>query len=164
MDKDFFITLFQLPPESSWNCFVTEGWGCCWGWGCCGGKNHIFLNNSDPVHPIWTKLGMDILLDIRNKPVGEFLIFLNIQDCRLRSKVQNRPNLTLQITFRLGIWIRFIGFRQNLAWTHYLTLGIILWKNFSFLSKSKMAAGGQKLNFDIISAQKSHFGLANGSL
>ena len=33
-----------------------------------------------------------------------------------------------------------------------------------FFSKSKMAAGGQKLNFDIISAQKSHFGLANGSL
>merc|ERR1712018_501882 len=89
--------------------------------------------------------------------------FISYDDGLLRSKVQNRPNLTLQITFRLGIWIRFIGFRQNLAWTHYLTLGIILWKNFSFLSKSKMAAGGQKLNFDIISAQKSHFGLANGS-
>ena len=92
------------------------------------------------------------------------LSFFSYDDGLLRSKVQNRPNLTLQITFRLGIWIRFIGFRQNLAWTHYLTLGIILWKNFSFLSKSKMAAGGQKLNFDIISAQKSHFGLANGSL
>ncbi len=33
-----------------------------------------------------------------------------------------------------------------------------------FFLKSKMAAGGQKLNFDKISAQKSHFGLANGSL
>ena len=60
-------------------------------------------------------------------------------------------------------WIRFIGSRQNLAWTYYLTLGTSLRKNFSFFSKSKMAAGGQKLNFDIISAQNSHFGLANGS-
>ena len=75
------------------------------------------------------------------------LSFFSYDDGLLRSKVQNRPNLTLQITFRLGIWIRFIGFRQNLAWTHYLTLGIILWKNFSFLSKSKMAAGGQKIEF-----------------
>ena len=37
-------------------------------------------------------------------------------------------------------------------------------RNFLFFSKSKMAAGGQKLNFDIISAQNSPFGLANGSL
>jgi hypothetical protein len=64
----------------------------------------------------------------------------------------------------LGIWIPFIGFRQNLAWTYHLTLGTTLWKRFSFFSKSKMAAGSQKLNFDIISARKSHFGLANGSL
>ena len=41
-------------------------------------------------------------------------------------------------------WIRFIGFIQNLAWTYYLTLGTSLRKNFSFFSKSKMAAGGQK--------------------
>ena len=41
-------------------------------------------------------------------------------------------------------WIRFIGSRQNLAWTYYLTLGTSLRKNFSFFSKSKMAAGGQK--------------------
>ena len=27
-----------------------------------------------------------------------------------------------------------------------------------------MAASGQKMNFEIIKAQKSHFGLANGSL
>ena len=37
-------------------------------------------------------------------------------------------------------------------------------EEFFIFSKSKMAAGGQKLNFDIISAQKTHFGLANGSL
>ena len=41
-------------------------------------------------------------------------------------------------------WMRFIGFRQNLAWTYYLTLGTSLRKNFSFFSKSKMAPGGQK--------------------
>jgi hypothetical protein len=118
-------------------------------------KNHILAWHLDPVLLIWIKFGMDILVDPRNKPMEEFFIFLKIQDGRLRSKVQNRPNLTLQITFRLGIWIRFIGFRQN------LTLGTSLCKKFSFYSKSKMAARGQKLNFDIISAQKLHFGLAN---
>ena len=56
------------------------------------------------------------------------------------------------------------GSRQNLAWTYYLTIGTSLWKNFSFFLKSKMAAGGQKLNFDIISSQKSHSGLVNESL
>ena len=75
------------------NCFVTEGgWGC-WCW---GGKNHIFAWHLDPVHLIWTKFGMDKQVDPRNKPVGEFFIFLKIQDGRLRSKVQNRPNMTLQ--------------------------------------------------------------------
>ena len=38
-----------------------------------------------------------------------------------------------------------MGSRQNLAWTYYLTLGTSLRKNFSFFSKSKMAAGGQKI-------------------
>ena len=85
-------------------------------------KYDIFAWHLDPVHLIWTKFDMDILVDPRNKPVEEFFIFLKIQDGRLRSKVQNRPNLSLQITFWLGIWIRFIGFRQNLAWTYYLTL------------------------------------------
>ena len=49
-----------------------------------------------------------------------------------------------KFTFLLGICIPFIGFRQNLAWTYYLTLETSLRKNFSFFSKSKMAAGGQK--------------------
>ena len=49
-----------------------------------------------------------------------------------------------KFTFLLGIWIPFIGFRQNLAWVYYMTLGTRLRKNFSFCSKSKMAAGGQK--------------------
>jgi hypothetical protein len=37
-------------------------------------KNHISGRHLDPVHPIWTKFGMDILLDPKNKPVQEFLI------------------------------------------------------------------------------------------
>ena len=41
-------------------------------------------------------------------------------------------------------WIRLIWFGLNLAWTYYLTLGTSLRKNFSFFSKSKMAAAGQK--------------------
>ena len=143
------------------NCFVIEGgWGGCEGW---GGKNHIFAWHLDPVHLIWTKFGMDKQVDPRNKPVGEFFIFLKIQDGRLRSKVQNRPNLTLQITFRLGIWIRFIGFRQNLAWTYYLNQGTSLRKNFSFFAKSKMAAGSQKSKIGKILPHKSHFGSSFGS-
>ena len=46
----------------------------------------LFLNNSDPVHPIRTIFGMDILLDPRNKPAEEFFVFLKIQDGCLRSK------------------------------------------------------------------------------
>ena len=49
-----------------------------------------------------------------------------------------------KFTFFAITWIRFIGSRQNLAWIYYLTLGTSLRKNFSFFSKSKMAAGGQK--------------------
>ena len=51
----------------------------------------------DPVHPILTKFGMNILIDPRNKPADEFLIFLELQHGGLPSKVQNRPNLTPQI-------------------------------------------------------------------
>ena len=102
---------------------------------------------------------MDILLDPRNKPTEEIFIFLKIQDGRWWSKVRNRPNLTPQITFRLRIWIQFVRFGQYLTWTYYLTLRTIL-RIFLFFSKTKMAAGGQKLNF----GSKSHFGLANGSL
>ena len=88
------------------------------------------------------------------------------QNSKLPSKLAFLDLFTRRYTFVLFVitWIRFIGFRQNLAWTYYLTLGTSLRKNFSFFSKSKMAASGQKLNFDIISAQNSPFGLANGSL
>merc|ERR1711983_200753 len=113
---------------------------------------HIFCNNLDPAHRIQTKFGMDILLDPWNKPAKEFFIFIKIQDDHGRSKVQNRPNLRKRensmngkFTFFAITWIRFIGFRQNLAWTYYLTLGTSMRRNFSFFSKSKMAAGGQKI-------------------
>ena len=49
-----------------------------------------------------------------------------------------------KFTFFAITWTPFIGSRQNLAWIYYLTLGTSLRKNFSFFSKSKMAAGGQK--------------------
>jgi len=99
-----------------------------------------FCNNLDPVHRIQTKFGMDILLDPRNKPAEEFFIFLKIQDGRRRSKVQNRPNFTPQITFWLIIWIWFIRFGPNLAGRYYSTQGTSLCKNFLPIAKSKMAA------------------------
>ena len=64
---------------------------------------------------------MDLVFDPKNKATDELLIFLKIQDCGLRSKVQNRLDLTPQITFWLCIWIPFVRFGQNLAWTYYLT-------------------------------------------
>ena len=68
------------------NCFVTEGGGWC---GCCwGGKNHILAWHLDPVHLLWTEFGMDIQVDPRNKPVGDFFIFLKIQDGRQWFKIE----------------------------------------------------------------------------
>ena len=37
-------------------------------------QNECFWNNSDPVHLIWTKFGMDIQLDPRNKTDEEFFL------------------------------------------------------------------------------------------
>ena len=91
-----------------------------------------------------------------------FIFYRKIQDGRQGSKVQNRPNLTPQITFRLSIWLPFIRFGQILAWTYYLTLKTSLRKNLSFIAKSKMAAGGQRSKIDQIWAHKSHFGLILG--
>ena len=116
-----------------------------------------------PVYPIWTKISMSMLVTPKNESIEELLIFLKFQDGGLWSKIQNWPNLTSQITFQLGISIPFIRFGQNFAWTYKLTLETKLRKKFTFFKKFKMAASGQKLNFDKISAQKSHFGLANRS-
>ena len=106
---------------------------------------------------------MDLLHDPKPKSAQEFLIYRKIQDGRQGSKVQNRPNLSPQITFRLETWIYFIRFWQNLAWSYYLTLKTSLRKNFSFIAKSKMAAGGQRSKIDQIWRHKSHFGSAFGS-
>ena len=92
------------------NCFVTEAGCSCWGW---GSKNHILDWHLDPVHLICTKIAMDMVFDSKNKLTDEFIIFLEIQDGGLRSKVQNGPNLNPQITHQLRIWILFIRFRQN---------------------------------------------------
>ena len=95
------------------NCFVTEGG---WVW---GGKITFGLGmHLDPVHPILTKIGMDMVFDPKKQAYGRILDFFKIQDGGLRSKVQHQPNLTPQITFRLRIWILFIRFGQNLAWTY----------------------------------------------
>ena len=106
---------------------------------------------------------MDILLEPKNKSTQEFLIYRKILDGRQGSKVQNRPNftpVTPQITFWLGIWISFIRFGQNLAWTYYLTQAISFWENVWFCPKSKMAIGGQRSKIGKIWPQKSHFGSA----
>ena len=106
---------------------------------------------------------MDILLDHKNKSAQEFLIYRIIQDGRQGSKVQNRPDLTPQITFRLDIWFPCIRSGQYLARTYYLTIETSLRKNLSFIAKSKMAAGGQRSKIDQIWPQKSHFGSTFGS-
>ena len=58
---------------------------------------------------------MDTLLDPRNNPVEEFVIFIKIQDGCRRSKIEFRHNFGSKITFRLGKWIPLIRFGQNLA-------------------------------------------------
>ena len=88
-----------------------------------------FCNNLDSVHRIQTKFGMDILLDPRNKLVEEFFIFLKIQDGRRRSKIEFRHNFGSKFTFRLGKWIPFIRFGQNLPDRYYSTLGTSLRNN-----------------------------------
>ena len=125
--------------------------------------NHISARHLVSVNQIWTKLGMDILLDPKNKPAQESFIYRKIQDGRRGSKVQNQPNLTPEITFWLGIWMLFIRFGQNLAWTYFLTLQTSLCKNLSVRAKSKMAARGQRSKIDQIWLHKPHFGLAFGS-
>ena len=69
----------------------------------------------------------------------------------------------LKITFLLGIWIPFIRFGQNLAWTYSLTFQTSLRKDVSFIAKSKMAARGQMSKIDQIWPHKSHFSSAFGS-
>ena len=51
--------------------------------------NHISAWHLDLVYQIWTKFGMNILLDPTNKFAQEFLIYHKIQDGRQGSKVQN---------------------------------------------------------------------------
>ena len=46
-------------------------------------SQHISAQRTNTVYPIWTKFGMDILLDPSNKRVKAFLVLLKIQDvCR----------------------------------------------------------------------------------
>ena len=91
--------------------------------------NFISAPHSHPICLIWTKFGMDILIDHRNQPAEEFFIFLKIQDGRRWSKIDFRQNFGSKITFWLGKWISFIRFGQNLAGTYY-SLGTSPRNNF----------------------------------
>ena len=51
--------------------------------------NHISTWHTDSIHSGWMKIGMDILLDPRNKLLRECLIFPKIQDGYGGSKVKN---------------------------------------------------------------------------
>ena len=55
--------------------------------------NHILARPLDPVHPIWTKFGMDIVLDPNNKPAEESVIYCKVPDGGRRryGKLQNWP-------------------------------------------------------------------------
>ena len=61
--------------------------------------NYISALHLNPIHSIWTKYGMDILLDHRNKPAEEFFIYWKIQDFRQQSKVKNMPNWPRKLHF-----------------------------------------------------------------
>ena len=63
--------------------------------------NYISARHLNPVHPIWTKFGMNIKVDHRNKAAGEFSIFLEIQDGCRRSKIEFRQNL---LKNRISAW------------------------------------------------------------
>ena len=43
-------------------------------------QNHILAWQMDPVYPIWTKFGRNVLLNSRNKLTEEFLTHRKIQD------------------------------------------------------------------------------------
>ena len=77
--------------------------------------NHISPLHSDPAIPIWTKCGIDILVDPRNKPAEETFIFIKIQDGRRQPKIEFWQNFGSKITLQLGKQILFILFGQNLA-------------------------------------------------
>ena len=55
-------------------------------------------------------------------------------------QIEFRHNFGSKFTFRLGKWIPFIRFGQNLAGRYYSTLGTSLRNNFWPIAKSKMAA------------------------
>ena len=99
---------------------------------------------------------MDILLDTCER------IFHFSQNPRwppavkvLRTPIAAEDSHCCQFTFFAITWIRLIGSRQNFAWTYYLTLGTTLRKNFSFFSKSKMAAAAITANYEIAHNLKS---------
>ena len=94
---------------------------------------YSFLMRSIFLEGISSKLGLHFKLPPESS-----------RNCFVTGRRRRGPRGPSKINVFAITWIRFMGFRQNLAWTYYLTLETSLRKNFSFFSKSKMAAGGQK--------------------
>ena len=92
---------------------------------------------------------MDIVLDPKNNIFKNFAFIAKFK-MAAGGQIPKSTKFDPTITFRLGIWISFIRFGQNLAWTYYLTLVTRLRKNFSFITKFKMAAWGQMSKIDQI--------------
>ena len=70
--------------------------------------NHISARHFNPIHPIWTEIGMDIELDTGNMHADEFLFVLKIQDGRQGQKL-NLDKLSVQYGY-----IR--SFNESLLW------------------------------------------------
>ena len=85
---------------------------------------------------------MDIVLDPKNNIFKNFAFIAKFK-MAAGGQIPKSTKFDPTITFRLGIWISFIRFGQNLAWTYFLTLLTSLSKNLSVSAKSKMAARGQ---------------------
>ena len=98
-----------------------------------GVQNECFWNNSGCAILIWTKSGMDILL---NTSLWTNFSFFSKSKMAAATKMATAApwwsvfGITRNEPFRFG---------QNLTWSYYLTLETSLQKKFSFFSKSKMA-------------------------
>ena len=98
-------------------------------------KNYIWARQTNSVHLIWTKIGMDMILDPKNKSVKEFDFFFKIQDGCWGSKIElgeffGKKNYILA---RQMDPVHPVG--QNLAWTYCDTLEIITRMHFLINSK-----------------------------
>jgi hypothetical protein len=109
--------------------------------------NHFSAWHLNPVHLIWIKFGMDILLDHKNKSAQEFLINRKIQDGRhsgVKCPKSTKFDPTNHILARRGTLISFIKFGQILALTYYLTFKQVC-KEFLIYHKIQEGRWGSKV-------------------